>query len=105
MNKNIIDIKENYLFRLDKELLHILLKDHSSGKTIIWATNNYSSLGYGFQSSDHITVESVTGVNGNVVKPRVEKFKEEQTDRIKQKAEVFTPSWICNKQCSFTPTE
>ena len=94
----LIDIKENYLFRLDKELLQILLKDHSSGKTIIWATNNYSSLGYGFQSSDHITVESVTDVNGNVVKPRVEKTKEEQTERIKQKAEVFTPSWICNKQ-------
>lgn len=98
MDKNMIDIKENYLFRLDKELLHILLKDHSSGKTIIWATNNYSFLGYGFQSFDHITVESVTGVNGNVVKPRVEKTKEEQTERIKQKAEVFTPSWICNKQ-------
>ena len=98
MNKNMIDIKENYLFRLDKELLRILLKDHSSGKTIIWATDNYSALGNGFQSSDHITVESVTGLNGNVVKPRVEKSRKEQTDRIKQKAEVFTPSWICNKQ-------
>lgn len=93
-----VDIQENYIFHLDKKLLTILLKDHSSGKTIIWATNNYSFLGYGFQSFDHITVESVTGVNGNVVKPRVEKTKEEQTERIKQKAEVFTPSWICNKQ-------
>jgi hypothetical protein len=98
MDMNKIDIKENYLFRLDKELLHVLLKDNSSGKTIIWATDNYASLGYGFQSCDHITIESVTGYNGNVVKPRVEKTKEEQVNRIKQKAEVFTPSWICNKQ-------
>lgn len=98
MKKNNIDIKENYLFRLDKELLIILLKDHSSGKNIIWATDNYASLGYGFQSHDYITVESVTGYNGNVIKPRVEKSKDEQVNRIKQKAEVFTPSWICNKQ-------
>ena len=98
MDRNLVDIQENYIFHLDKKLLTILLKDHSSGKNIIWATDNYKSLGYGFQSSDYITVESVTGYNGNVIKPRVEKSKEEKTNRIKQKAEVFTPSWICNKQ-------
>lgn len=93
-----IDVKENYIYRLDIELLDILLKDRSSGKNIIWATDNYASRGYGYQSYDYITVQSVTGYNGNVVKPRVEKSKKEQTERIKQKAEVFTPSWICNKQ-------
>ena len=98
MDRNLVDIQEDYIFHLDKKLLTILLKDHSSGKNIIWATDNYKSLGYGFQSSDYITVESVTGYNGNVIKPRVEKSKEEKTNRIKQKAEVFTPSWICNKQ-------
>lgn len=98
MDKNLIDVKENYIYRLDIELLDILLKDHSSGKNIIWATDNYASRGYGYQSYDYITVQSVTGYNGNVVKPRVEKSKKEQTERIKQKAEVFTPSWICNKQ-------
>lgn len=98
MDKNLIDVKENYIYRLDIELLDILLKDRSSGKNIIWATDNYASRGYGYQSYDYITVQSVTGYNGNVVKPRVEKSKKEQTERIKQKAEVFTPSWICNKQ-------
>lgn len=98
MDKNLIDVKENYIYHLDIELLDILLKDHSSGKNIIWATDNYSSRGCGYQSYDYITVQSVTGYNGNVVKPRVEKSKKEQTERIKQKAEVFTPSWICNKQ-------
>lgn len=98
MEKNLIDVKENFIYHLDNGLLDILLKDRSSGKNIIWATDNYSARGYGYQWYDNITVPSVTGHNGNVVKPRVEKSKKEQTERIKQKAEVFTPSWICNKQ-------
>jgi hypothetical protein len=40
MDKTQIDIKGNYLYRLDHELLAILLKDRSSGKNIIWATDN-----------------------------------------------------------------
>lgn len=98
MDNNQIDIKENYLYRLDRELLAILLKDRSSGKNIVWATDNYAQRGAGFQRHDHIEVAAVVGYNGNIVKPRVEKSKKEQIDRIKQKAEVFTPSWICNKQ-------
>ena len=98
MEKNKIDIKENYIYRLDNELLSILLWDRSSGKNIIWATDNYSSRGCGYQSYDHITVEAITGYHGNIIKPRTEKSKKEQTDRIRDKAEVFTPSWICNKQ-------
>ena len=98
MDKNQIDLKENYLYRLDHELLMILLKDRSSGKNIIWATDNYAHKGTGFQRHDHIEISAITGYYGNVVKPRVEKSKKEQLDRIKQKAEVFTPSWICNKQ-------
>ena len=95
---NLVDVKENYIYHLDNELLEILLKDHSSGKNIIWATDNYASRGSGYQKNDYITVISVTGYNGNIIKPRVEKSKKEQSERIKQKAEVFTPSWICNKQ-------
>ena len=98
MNNNLIDVKENYIYHLDNELLEILLKDRSSGKNIIWATDNYASRGCGYQSFDQITVESITGHHGNVVKPRTEKSKKEQSERIRQKAEVFTPSWICNKQ-------
>lgn len=98
MNKNSIDVKENYIYKLNKELLTILLKDRTSGKNIIWATDNYSSRGYGYQSTDYITVESITGYHGNVIKPRSEKSKEDQAIRVKKKAEVFTPSWICNAQ-------
>lgn len=98
MDKNKIDIKENYIYRLDNELLTILLRDRSLGKNIIWATDNYGSRGCGYQNYDYITVEAITGYHGNIIKPRTEKSKKEQTDRIRDKAEVFTPSWICNKQ-------
>jgi hypothetical protein len=33
-----------------------------------------------------------------VIRPRVLKSKENQTDRAKDMAEVFTPSWVCNAQ-------
>ena len=102
---NQIDINENILYRLDYRLLEILLKDRSSGSNIIWATDNYAHKGEGFQRHDHIEVSAITGHNYSIVKPRVEKSKKEQVNRIKQKAEVFTPSWICNKQNNLIDTE
>jgi len=93
-----VDIKEDILFQLDKELLEILLQDHSSNKNIIWAIDDYKIYGNNFSANDYITISSITGKNGNIIKPRTEKSKEEQIIRIRQKAEVFTPSWICNAQ-------
>ena len=95
---NRVDIKENYIYSLDNKLLEILLRDHSSGKNIIWATDNYKSRGNGYQEYENITLKSITGRNGLVIKPRVEKSQKEQSKRIKDKAEVFTPSWVCNAQ-------
>ena len=46
-----IDIKENYIYQLDAKLLAILLLDKSSGKNIIWATDNYGRIGT--QGADH----------------------------------------------------
>lgn len=93
-----VDIKENYIYELDNKLLEILLKDHSSNKNIIWATDNYAIRGKGYYPHDHIALKAITGRNGLVIKPRVKKSKKEQNKRIKDKAEVFTPSWICNAQ-------
>lgn len=98
MDKIKIDIKENAIVRLSPKILEILLQDHSSKQNIIWATDNYASRGFGYQCCDHITVDAITGYNGSVIKPRIEKSKQEQTERIRNKAEVFTPSWLCNKQ-------
>lgn len=96
--KEKVDIKEDILFDLDKELLDILLKDRTSDKNIIWGIDDYKVYGNNFSATDYITIESITDKNSNVIKPRIEKSREEQIVRIRQKAEVFTPSWICNKQ-------
>lgn len=93
-----IDIRENYIKQLDDELLSILLKDRSSGKNIIWATDIYADKGEPYDSQQHITVSLITGRFGKVIRPRIDKSKKEKQHRIKDKAEVFTPSWICNNQ-------
>lgn len=98
-----IDIRENEIFERSPELLSALLKDHTLSTeeqqaNIFWATDNYADLGAGCQYADPITVESITGKNGNVIKPRAVKSREMQQQRSREMAEVFTPSWICNKQ-------
>lgn len=93
-----IDIKENDLLKIDRSLLEILLKDKTTGKNIIWATDNYSKYGELYTSEKEIRIELITSRHGGVIKPRVEKSKEERLQRVRQKAEVFTPSWVCNLQ-------
>ena len=93
-----VDIKENELYRLDNRLLEILLIDRTTKKNLIWATDNYASRGLGYKANDNISLYSIIKRNGSIIKPRVEKSKKEQTERVKTKAEVFTPSWICNSQ-------
>ena len=98
INKNSIDVKENTIQTLSPKILAYLLRDKTTRKNIIWATDDYTTFGEGYTHDDFITIESVTGENGNIIKPRTDKSKEEQSNRSKEKAEVFTPSWVCNKQ-------
>jgi hypothetical protein len=98
MVDNKVDIEENYLHKMDSELLSIILKDRSSKNNIIWATDNYESKGFGYQYDDNITIKAITGRNGRTIRPRTDKAKKELQKRTRDKAEVFTPSWICNAQ-------
>ena len=64
----LIDIQENEIFELSPELLNALLKDHTLSTdteqiNIFWATDNYADFGEGYQYSDQITIESITGAN------------------------------------------
>ncbi len=95
---NSIDIKENKLRELSEKILPILLKDRTTKKNILWCTDTYEHRGKHYLSENQITPELITGYYGNVIKPRIEKSKREQLERSRKKAEVFTPSWICNKQ-------
>lgn len=98
MFRELVDIKEEDLLLIDMQILNILLFDHSSKKNIIWATDNYQQYGHGFSFSDEITIEKITGNYGEIIKPRSKKTNEEKNKRIKENAEVFTPSWVCNSQ-------
>ena len=78
MFNELVDVKENRLLSIDIELLNILLKDNSSGKNIIWATSDYENNGSGFDFDSEITVNKVTGVFKELIKPRSKKTKEEK---------------------------
>ena len=81
-----------------RPILEQLLRDHTTGHNILWATHDYEHLGEGYQYGDEILPEYISGKHDNIIKPRVTKTKEQQTDRSKDMAEVFTPSWVCNAQ-------
>ena len=109
--KNEIDIRENDILNYDIQLLKILLIDRNKpiGKekygNIIWATDVNANLGEGYREQDEITIANISGDNGSILKPRVLKSKYEQEYRVRDKAEVFTPSWICNKQNNLIDSE
>lgn len=96
--KHSIDVSENELLRQSEELLAELLRDHTTGGNIFWATEDYTSLGESHSYYAPITISSITGEYGSVIQPRVLKTRTEQINRTKDKAEVFTPSWVCNAQ-------
>ena len=92
-----IDIQENRLLSDRPAVLEALLADHSTQQSIFWATNSYAARGEGYGFGDPITVAAITGCNGNVIRPRAVKAREEQQQRSREMAEVFTPSWLCNE--------
>lgn len=96
--KHSVDISENELLRQSEELLAELLRDHTTGGNIFWATEDYTSLGESYGYYEPITIPYITGEHGSVIQPRVLKSRAEQINRTKDKAEVFTPSWVCNVQ-------
>lgn len=93
-----VDVKETNIYRISKELLETLLKDQTTKKNIIWATDNYQDLGPGYEFNSEIEVRQIIDHFGEIIKPRTLKSKENQALRVREKAEVFTPAWICNKQ-------
>ncbi len=88
---------ESFDRRYPTFILKTLLCDRTTGRNIIWADNEYEALGDGYMGDDEITVEKITGVNSGVIKPRIAKAVEQQSLRTKSRAEVFTPSWLCNQ--------
>ena len=93
-----VEITQKAIFHYNRELMGLLLRDRTTEKNIIWATNEYEQYGYGYGESDEITVDLAVMRNGNLIYPRIFKTLDTKYDRTRNKAEVFTPSWICNQQ-------
>ncbi len=77
--------------------LSMLLKDRTTGKNIIFATDAYEGIDF----ETPITPRFVLGENRADIRPRVSKSMDEQLRRTRKRAEVFTPSWICNKMNNY----
>ena len=98
MPDNAVDILEN---ELPTDVLNLLLRDHTTGRNIFWATHDYEQLGKGYEYHSVLTAKLITDGNEMVVSPRVRKSKEQQTDRSKDMAEVFTPAWVVKKMVDY----
>lgn len=92
------DIIEDDICRYGAHLLPLLLFDHATGENIIWATEDYISLGGPYAPNAPIEAALITGVYARTIQPRIVKSRADQVARTKDKAEVFTPSWLCNIQ-------
>jgi hypothetical protein len=106
-----VDISETDIWDYDQAVLRQLLIDHTASAkarkekedpnirvNIFWATSDYEQRGEGYGYHDQIMPEKIVGENGRVIMPRVLKDRQLQIARSKDKAEVFTPSWVCNAQ-------
>ena len=84
-------------------ILEILLLDRTTKKNLIYATDNYINKGHSLK--DYIEYNHLIYSKRSLIRPRMEKSKVEQKKRSKDMAEVFTPSWICNKQNNLVDNE
>lgn len=85
-------------------LLDLLLKDKSTKKNIIWATDTYEDLGHGFSDKEQID-RTLLLQHADIIKPRIQKSQEDQAARTRKKAEVFTPAWLCNMMNNYCDQE
>ena len=91
-------------YPVDK-LLPALLKDKTTKRNIIFATDAYAAAHPQITAKTQITPEILLGLESFEIQPRVLKTQEEQVERTRKKAEVFTPAWICNKMNNHCDTE
>lgn len=100
LSKNMFskNLDEQVLAQHYPKLLPTLLLDRTTKHNIVWATDDYKAVSSLHQANAEITVASITGKYSGIIAPRTSKSRDLQISRTKDKAEVFTPSWICNEQ-------
>ena len=100
-----IDVLEQDILDASPFLLDLLLQDKTTGKNIVWATDDYVANGSAYAPEKEILPALITGANTKIIQPRIAKNKEAQRNRTRKSAEVFTPSWICCLMNNFCDAE
>ena len=93
----IINIQDDILILHNHGILKRLLEDKTTKKNIMWATDAYNDFGVQYYRNEEIKAELITGRNSDIIKTRARKELEKQFERTRQRAEVFTPLWICKR--------
>ena len=86
---------------IDDDVLFLLLKDMTTKKNIIFATSDYDELDKNINCEAQISKKIISNYKDYIIKPRVMRSIEVQSKRTKDKAEVFTPSWLCNQMNNY----
>ncbi len=76
-------------------LEELLIRDKTTKSNIKWGTDNYLTVDSSYTPETEIKDEDLNRV---VILPRVMKSSAEQMARTRDKAEVFTPRWVCALQ-------
>ncbi len=97
----LVGIQDEILRLHSMGLLKQLLVDKTTRTNIIWATDAYQEQGTEYQRDKEIKEPLITGQNSDVIKTRARKAMEQQSDRTRKHAEVFTPLWICQKMVRY----
>lgn len=97
----LVGIQDEILRLHSMGLLKQLLVDKTTRTNIIWATDAYQEQGAEYQRDKEIKEPLITGQNSDVIKTRARKAMEQQSDRTRKHAEVFTPLWICQKMVRY----
>lgn len=88
-----------------KDVLNVLLEDKTTRKNVVWGTDAYADKGSGYDAASGIRANALLGESPVVLQPRIEKKLEEQQERTKKRAEVYSPSWLCNKMNNYCDRE
>lgn len=95
-----VDVSEQQFLQYDRQILETLLTDRTTGNHILWGTDDYlrSENDVEYAHDSQMQIELITAECDGIIKPRILKTRNAQKARSKNKAEVFTPAWICNEQ-------
>lgn len=97
----IIDIQSELLRIHSLGLLEKILIDRTTKSAILWATDAYREYGENYRRDKEITEQLITWNNSKIIKSRVRKELGQQSERTRQRGEVFTLLWVCEMMINY----